>query len=78
MEGAEAAYITSTGHLPGATAAKKQVRKAYRRAESTKMQLRKRCTYMRQAKQKHQPKAAFEYRKHQLDDHNYNLVSSCL
>lgn len=25
MEGAEAAYITSTGHLPGATAAKKQV-----------------------------------------------------
>ena len=57
---------------------KSRWKKAYRRAESTKTQLRKRCTYMRQAKQKHQPKAAFEYRKHQLDDHNYNLVSSCL
>ena len=55
---------------------KSRWKKIYNRAESTRMQMRKRCTYMRLAKRKHHPKAAPDYCKHQLDDHNYHQVSS--
>ena len=43
-------------------------RKKYKRADTTKKQLKKRCSFLRAAKRKHQPQAEDEYCKHQLDD----------
>ena len=48
----------------------------YNKAASTKMKIRRRCGYLRQAKREYQPKLAPDYKKHHLDDnqdHNYQV-----
>ena len=53
-------------------------KQSYNTSLSTKIKIRKRCSFLRQGKREYQPKLAPDYKKHHLDDnqdHNYPVSS---